>query len=217
MLSDAWPFFDIRIRTPRLEMRCPTDDDCARLIELVKEPVHDDDFMPFLVPWTRPPSPERERNSLQHWWRQRANLTADDWTLSFMVIADGEPAGVQDITGRRFSIARSVKTGSWLVQRRHGEGIGKEMRAAVLHLAFAHLGALEAQTSAFEDNAPSLGVTRSLGYEPNGSYIDVREGKAVRHLNFSMTRAQWDARRRDDITVENVDRCLPLLGAGKGT
>ena len=42
------------------------------------------------------------------------------------------------------------------------------MRIATLHLGFLGLDALEASTGAFEDNLASLGVTRKLGYEPNG-------------------------------------------------
>jgi RimJ/RimL family protein N-acetyltransferase len=214
MLSDHWPLFDLRIRTPRLELRHPTDDDLGVLIGLVGEQIHDPDFMPFSTPWTRMTSPERERRALQYWWRGRSTLSADDWTLPFMVFDDGEPIGVQDMAARDFPVTRSVTTGSWMVQRHQGKGAGKEMRAAVLHLAFAGLGAAEAHTSAFEDNAKSLGVTRALGYVPNGAQIDDREGKPVRHLRFVMSRAEWEARRRDDITIENLEPCLDLLGLG---
>ena len=55
---------------------------------------------------------------------------------------------------------RSVATGSWLGLRHQGHGIGKEMRAAVLHFAFAGLGAIEALSGAWDDNKPSLGVER---------------------------------------------------------
>jgi len=212
MLSAHWPLFDLRIRTPRLELRYPSDADCASLADLTREAVHDEDFMPFTVPWTRAPSPAREQNALRHWWRQRANLSVEDWTLPFMVLDDGEPAGVQDLSGSRFPVTRSVTTGSWLVRRLHGRGIGKEMRAAVLHLAFAGLNAAEAHTSAFEDNPASLGVTRSLGYRGNGSQIDDREGTPVRHLRFVLGRDDWETRRRPDIAIENLEPCLPLLG-----
>lgn len=107
--------------------------------------------------------------------------------MTFLVLEGDEPVGVQDIAATNFPVTRSVGTGSWLVQRHQGRGVGKEMRAAVLHLAFAGFGALEAHTSAFEDNASSLGVTRSLGYDPNGTQIDEREGRPVRHLRFVLT------------------------------
>lgn len=216
MLSDHWPLFDLRIRTPRLELRYPSDADCGLLADLTRETVHDKGFMPFTTPWTRAPSPIREQNALRHWWRLRANLSVEDWTLPFIVLDDDEPVGAQDLTGTSFSVTRSVSTGSWLVQRRQGQGIGKEMRAAVLHLAFAGLGATEAHTSAFEDNPASLGVTRSLGYADNGSQIDDREGRPVRHLRFVLRRSDWEQRRRPDIAIENLEPCLSLLGVDSG-
>jgi RimJ/RimL family protein N-acetyltransferase len=212
MLSDHWPLFDLRVRTPRVELRYPTDDDLALLADLTLEPVHDESFMPFSIPWTRTPSPQRERKALQFWWQSRAELTPERWRMNLLVSVDGEVVGVQDVMAVNFPIARSATTGSWLVQRRQGDGIGTAMRAAVLHLLFAGLGASEAHTEAFEDNAPSLGVTRSIGYRPNGSRIDVREGRAVRHEQFVLTRRDWEQRRRDDIVIENLDPCLPVLG-----
>ena len=143
MLSDHWPPFELRIRTPRLELRYPSDDDLGILVELASEPVHDPGFMPFTTPWTRAESPTREWNALRFWWQLRAGLDVDDWTLPFMVLDEGEPVGVQDLKGNRFPVTRSVLTGSWLVQRHQGRGVGKEMRAAVLHLAFAGLGDLQ--------------------------------------------------------------------------
>lgn len=87
------------------------------------------------------------------------------------------------------------------------------MRAAVLHLVFAGLGALRAETSAWEDNAASIAVTRSNGYEPNGQGFRECEGARRRMLRFALDRETWEARRRDDIVIENVEPCLALLGA----
>ncbi|MGD9797366.1 MAG: GNAT family N-acetyltransferase [Acidimicrobiia bacterium] len=212
MITERWPLFDLRLRTPRLELRYPDDADCGRLADLTGEPIHDPDFMPFTTAWTRAESPERERNALRHYWQLRAGLSAEDWHLPFLVLADGEPVGCQSLAARHFPVTRSVSTGSWLVQRRQGEGIGKEMRAAVLHLAFAGLGAVEAHTSAFEDNPGSLGVTVARGYRPNGSQIDDREGKPARHLRFVLDRDGWEGGGRPDVTIEHLEPCLPLLG-----
>jgi RimJ/RimL family protein N-acetyltransferase len=211
-LSQHWPLFDLRIRTPRLELRYPCDDDLAALIELVGRPVHPVDRMPFTSPWTRAPSPQRERDALRFWWRQRASVEPTDWVLPFVVLDGGETVGVQDLAARHFPVTGTAQTGSWITMDRQGRGIGKEMRAAVLHLAFAGLGAAEAHTSAFEDNPASIGVTTALGYEPNGAQIDEREGAAARHLRFVLTRERWEERRRDDIEVHGLEPCLPILG-----
>jgi RimJ/RimL family protein N-acetyltransferase len=210
---EHWPFFSLRITTSRLELRYPTDADLCALTALPSQGIHDPATMPFTEPWTRAASPELERNALQFWWSRRASLAPDNWALPFAVFEDGEPLGVQDLGAKQFAVVRSVTTGSWLVQHAQGRGIGKEMRAAVLHLAFVGLGAVEAYTSAFEDNAASLGVTRALGYRPSGSRVGAREGAAVRHLDFVLPRSDWEHHRRDGITISGLDPCLPLLGA----
>ena len=70
---------------------------------------------------------------------------------------------MQDIGAENFRAVRSVETGSWLGRAHQGQGIGREMREAVLHLAFAGLGAEEALSGAFEDNAASLATSRAVG------------------------------------------------------
>jgi hypothetical protein len=49
--------------------------------------------------------------------------------------------GVQDLIANDFGTLREVSSGSFIGLKHQGHGIGKEMRAAVLHLAFAGLGA----------------------------------------------------------------------------
>jgi RimJ/RimL family protein N-acetyltransferase len=102
-------------------------------------------------------------------------------------------------------------TGSWVARAQQGRGIGTEMRQAVLHLGFAGLGALAAETAAFHDNAASLGVTAHLGYEPNGETVELRRGTADRMLRFRMPRERWEANRRRDIRIAGLAPCLPLL------
>jgi RimJ/RimL family protein N-acetyltransferase len=87
------------------------------------------------------------------------------------------------------------------------------MRAAVLHLAFAGLGALEARTSAWIDNERSQRVSLRLGYERVGEQFLARRGEPTRHANFRLTRTAWEAARRDDIALHGLEPCLALLGA----
>jgi RimJ/RimL family protein N-acetyltransferase len=122
--------------------------------------------------------------------------------------------GQQDLDADGFAVRRVVSTGSWLGRDHQGRGAGKEMRAAVLHLAFAELGAERAETAAFADNPASIRVTEALGYEPNGEAVQERTGKRARLLRYALTRERWAARRRDDIEVTGLDPCLPLLGVG---
>jgi RimJ/RimL family protein N-acetyltransferase len=216
MSHPYWPLFDLRVRTPRLEIRLPTDDDLVRLVALADEGIHDPATMPFSVPWTETPPPRRQREMLQWFWGLRASWRPDDWSFSGAVLVDGDPVGVQDLSAAGFEVLRAVRTGSWIGRRHQGQGIGTEMRAAVLHLAFSGLGAREARSGAFFDNPASLAVSRSLGYGDNGEHLEVRRGVPARMIDLRLTRDAWSARRRDDIEIEGLDGCLELFGLGAG-
>lgn len=207
-----WPLFDLRIRTPRLELRPPDDEMATELARLAASGIHDPDTMPFAVPFTDQPSPQLERSSMQYFWRTRADWTPEHWQLPLAVVVDGKVVGVQDVLSERFGLLRTVKTGSWLVRSEQGKGIGKEMRAAVLHLAFAGLGAVTAYSGAWHDNQASLRVSSALGYQPNGELIQPRRDVADRQLLLKLPRERWQ--RRDDITIEHLEPCLELFGVG---
>ena len=211
MDATIWPFAALRIRTPKLELRYPDDADLFALARLATEGIHDPAVMPFSEPWTRLEPPERERSVVQYAWRQRALLQRDDWAVPFAVCDQGAIVGLQAIEAKQFSVRRTVETGSWLVQRAQGRGIGTEMRVAVLHLAFAGLGAEEAFSGSFADNPRSAAVSRRCGYEPSGEEICAREGEAARMQRWVLTRARWAPQRRDDIAIEGLEACLPLL------
>lgn len=212
-LAEIWPLFGLSVRTPRLDLRYPTDGDLAALALLTAD-IHDPGFLPFNQPWSLAPAEERERGTLQFHWRSRAELTPDDWQLPLVVVVDGAVAGTQEVLARGFAVRRTVTSGSWLHRPLQGRGLGREMRAAILHLAFAGLGAERAETEAFDGNDSSLGVTRALGYRPNGDFVhDGGDLGARRGRRFVLDRATWEQARRDDIELVGVDPCRPLLGA----
>jgi RimJ/RimL family protein N-acetyltransferase len=188
-----FPVWALRLRTPRLELRPAREAEVLDLVELSGRGVHDPATMPFVVPWTDQPPPERDRGTLQHHLACWAELTAQTWRLPFAVYAGDECVGTQTVLAEDFAVLRTVETGSWLGRDHQGRGFGKEMRAAALHLAFECLGATHAITGAFEDNAASLGVTRSLGYRPNGERLRVRRGTVARELRFVMDADDWSA------------------------
>jgi RimJ/RimL family protein N-acetyltransferase len=212
-LVDYWPLFGLRIVTPRLEIRLPTDDDLPGLLEEIIFGVHDPESTPFSHAWTDVASPQRERDSLQWWWRQRAQWSPANWNFSGAVFVDGKPVGVQDLIADNFFVLRAVSTGSWLGLRHQGQGIGKEMRAAILHLAFGGLGAIEANSGAWHDNPRSRGVSDALGYELNGASLGLRRDKPDTMINLRLSRDIWETRRRDDIEIIGLEACLELFGA----
>jgi RimJ/RimL family protein N-acetyltransferase len=164
-----WPLFDLVLRTPSLTLRYVDDERAAHLMDLAASAgVHAPDDMPFMTPWTRSESPRLEREGMQRYWQARAETKPSAWSLRFAVYEGELLAGAQDLGANSFAVTKTVQTGSWLARSMHGRGIGKEMRAAILHFAFAGLGADSASSGAFEDNTLSIGVTRSLGYVENG-------------------------------------------------
>ncbi len=211
-LAAHFPAFGLEIRTPRLTLRYPDDGDALALAALASLGVHDDDVMPFLVPWTRVPQPFLQRNTLQHLWTQRITMQQDTWSLPLVVVVDGEVAGLQDIGATNWSVTRTVGTGSWLGRAFQGQGIGREMRTAVLHLAFDGFDAVRATTSAWEENAASLGVTRALGYRPNGDAWSDRGGERTREVHFAMERDGFAAVRRADVEVVGAAAVAALFG-----
>jgi len=130
-----------------------------------------------------------------------------------MMVKEGDVVvGVQGMLATDFAVKRQVGTGSWLGQGYQGRGIGKEMRAAILQLAFAGLGAKRATSGAFEDNAASLAVSRGLGYVENGDDIGAPRGTPVRQIRLLLTREAWEKKRRDDIQIHGLETCLPMFG-----
>jgi RimJ/RimL family protein N-acetyltransferase len=208
-----WPLFSLRVRTERLELRLPSDEDLAALADVAASGIHPFNEMPFLRPWTRDASPARERNMLKFHWGCRANWSAESWAANFAVIQDGEVIGSQGIVATEFAVTRTVSSGSWLGQAFQGRGIGTEMRAAVLHFAFEGLGAIEVVSSAFIENPASAAVSRKLGYELDGTEVHAVEGLRRIAQRFRLTRERWEATERIPVTIEGLEPCLDLFGA----
>lgn len=211
-LLSYWPVAGVRLRTPRLELRVPGMDDLGELARLAAEGVHDPVVQPFTAAWTDVRPDERARSVLRWHWRCWADWQDEAWTLNFVVLHDGEVVGTQALSAKHFAVCAEVSTGSWLGLRYHGRGIGTEMRAAVLELAFTGLGAESALSGAFEDNLGSHGVSRKLGYEQDGIETHAVRGQPMVLRRLRLTRARWESRSRLPVTVTGLAEALPLFG-----
>jgi RimJ/RimL family protein N-acetyltransferase len=205
--------FGLAVRTPSVELRYATDDDLEELAGLRDGAV----VAPGEEPFDGESSfylsgPEAGWKAMTGEWGARARTSAAWWHLSFAVRADGQLVGQQNITAVEFPRVRTVNSFSFLARSHRGRGLGKEMRSAVLHLAFDGLGALRAESDAFADNLASIGVSTALGYEPNGTLLATRPSGAALMRRFLLTRERWEATRRGDIEVVGVEAALPLLG-----
>ena len=159
MPHPLWPLFDLRIRSEHLVLRLPTDDELVDIAELARSGIHGEDEMPFGVPWSTRPSPEFEIGFVQHHWGMRATWTPEKWWLNLAVERDGEFVAAQTIAAEGFAVHHVVDTGSWVARSFQRQGIGKEMRGAVLAFAFDHLGA---EVAEFGGLHRQRGVERGL-------------------------------------------------------
>ncbi|MGI9603581.1 MAG: GNAT family N-acetyltransferase [Acidimicrobiales bacterium] len=207
-----WPLFDLRLATEHLELRLATDDDIVALADLARGGLHDPAHIPFLVDFCHIESPEYEIQFVQHHWGNRANWRVDDWTLSLAVVHDGEVIGNQGLRGHRFPELGEVDTGSWLGTDHRGRGFGREMRAAVLHFAFDTLGAARAVSGARRGNEASLGVSRSLGYVPNGEKRVSFGGQVDIEVGLALDADQWEAADRPAVDVTGFEPTRHLFG-----
>lgn len=210
-LAADWPPFAIRLRLRDLSLRPVREADLAPLLRLLPDDVEHDPSSELFVGLDL--AANRRRLFLQACWRSTGSWSVVDWFLPFLVSHRGRPVGVQALEATQFPELRTVDSWSWLDRAERGKGIGVAMRAAVLALAFDHLGAERAVSSAREDNLPSLGVSRRLGYQDNGiSRSRSPSGPCtLRHL--ILHRSGWTGSGRGrDVEVRGLERCGPWFG-----
>lgn len=192
----TWPLHGLVLRTPSLVLRGMTEVDALALAAIVPDDLEHDPSFPDLT---------GGQKVLRQYWRAAATWTVESWELPFVVLHDDVPIGLQALEGKDFRVRRTVDTHSWLVPSARGHGYGKQMRAALLSLAFEHLGATTAITEAWADNGSSLGVSRALGYRDNG--VDVHAGgRRMQRLLLDSWAPPFP------VEVEGVEDCLVLLG-----
>ena len=208
MTTRAWPLFDLRVTTPRLTLRLPREDELLRLAERAVGNVLAPEQAGFMRAWAQLESPQFEREFMQFHWRARAGWNPARWQLPLGVYADGELWGSMDGFATEFLRLRSVTTGSWLMPEARGQGLGKEMRAAIVQLCFAGLGACEVRSAAHPENAASLGVSRALGYREDGTEMMLSATGPVEARRMRLAREDW--RPREDIEISGLD--LTLFG-----
>jgi RimJ/RimL family protein N-acetyltransferase len=213
MTHPLWPLFDLRLRTARLALRPPTDEDLVSLCAVAAAGIHDPGEMPFAFPWTRKPSPRFEREFAQYHWQTRAGWQPNSWNLEFMVTLDGRPIGAQGLFAREFPVHRLVHTGSWLGQAYQRRGFGTEMRQAVLSFAFDGLGAEVAETEAFLENIASATVSRRVGYVENGIGRLAPDGVARDVQRFRLTAEDWRSSARPVVEIDGLDACREMFAS----
>lgn len=204
-----WPLFDLRLRCGPVSLRPVADADLPAIARIFPDDAEQDPRAERFRGLDA--ARDRQRLLAQGIWRSRGTWSPTSWCLDLAVEHDGRIVGLQSLEGDDFPTLRTVDTGSWLAADVRGRGLGVAMRGAVLGLAFGHLGAVAAVSSAVPANAASLGVSRRLGYVDNGvSRTDSPSGVVeLRHLR--LTAEAWAAAGRP-VEVEGVAACLPWFG-----
>ena len=213
-MCDVTPLFGLRVTTPRLTLRVGTTGEVRALGELARRGIHPPEEMPFGVAWS-------DRTALPGFLEEfaafhREHLTGwspEEWHLDLLVWEHGVLVGTQGIGGRRFAEERVVATGSWLGREAQGRGIGTEMRAAALELAFHGLGAEAATSGWLEGNAASGRVSEKLGYRKTGVSEVSPRGTPVQHHDVRIECGDWSS----PVAVElsGAESCLALFGAAQ--
>ncbi|HEY8790097.1 MAG TPA: GNAT family protein [Actinopolymorphaceae bacterium] len=217
----AWPVTGLRLRSGDLTLRPVVEADLDTLGADLPSDVELDPSI--ALPFGLEPPQARAVAIRQQYWRRLGSWTPAGWILEFVVLRGTDVLGTQTLEARDFAVLRTVETASWLVTDARGQGIGKAMRTAVLALAFDRLGAQLAETEAWADNAASLGVSRALGYQPNGTTRHVRTGgpgnpdpSATVSGDMPKLRLDangWRARARPAVEISGLDACRAWFGA----
>ena len=198
-MGTNWPVFALRLRLGDLLLRPLCEADLPLVAALLPDDVDLDPSLPA----------DRLVAVFQGYWRAQSRWRADDWALSFLVHQGEQVVGVQVLEAVDFRRLRTVDSASWLTASARGRGIGTAMRAAVLDFAFGSLGAEAALTAAWQDNAASLGVSRSLGYVANGEHSQRRGEGADRMVHLRLTRSHWSS---VGVAVEGFHPCRAFFG-----
>jgi RimJ/RimL family protein N-acetyltransferase len=209
--SAYWPLFDLRITTPDLVLRPMLEADLGTVSDLLPADLELD---PAATRYAVADE-HRSRGIMTHqgYWKAFGTWQPSAWRLGFVVLSGDEIVGFQELEGNDFLLLRTVDTSSFLIRSVRGRGFGKQMRRAVLALAFGPMEAAAAITSAWHDNHASLGVSRALGYQPNGESLHAREGRSDVMIHLRLRRSDWlDADLGRDIEISEFDPCRFLFG-----
>jgi RimJ/RimL family protein N-acetyltransferase len=210
------PLYDLRLRTPRLELRLGSREELIELHELARRGIHPPNEMPFLVPWTdRADEPTFVEDSVAYHEAALAGWRPESWSFNLLTFFAGHPIGSQGVRAEDFATSREVDTGSWLGQAFQRQGFGTEMRAAVIELAFRELGALAATSGSIFGNESSKRVSEKLGYTIVGTSTIAPRGEPLPKYDLRIEREEWSS--PFPVEIEGVEPCLPLFGISEAS
>ena len=207
----TWPFFDLRITCGEVLLRGVADADLSWLVAAIPDDLELDPANERFK--TLSHDADRRRQLVGEIWRHRGTWSPESWCLDLAVEVDGRVVGVQALEGEQFPRLRTVDSFSWLSSAVRGRGLANLMRTGILVLAFEHLGAEVAVSSARTDNPASLAVSHRMGYVDNGLSRTITPTGPFELQHVRLTREAWRAGGRT-AAVTGVEPCLPWFGLG---
>jgi len=208
----SWLLSNLRLETPRLTLRLPSEGELDDLAQASFGRVLSEDEQDFMGPWTQLPDGQFQRSFYQYHMSLRGSWSAQKWDLQFFIFdkESNEAIGCMGLSAEEFSLSRSVNTGSWILPEYRGRGLGKEARSAVLHLAFNELGAIEARSGASPSNHSSLGVSHSLGYHDDGEGYHLLHGRRDETIRLLCKKENFQPSCK--VEVFGLDSCRDFFG-----
>lgn len=204
---------NLKIKTPRLELRLPTDLEVEALAKVATTGIQEPSE-PHFQDENLYKSPDEIKTWLKNFIeKHNKNWSKDNWQLPFGVFYEGHPIGLQTMYARDFPIARGFGCGYWIGLAYQGKGLGTETVQAVLTLGFDGLNAREAYLGAWSDNAASIRIMEKLGFIPNGEYWMARNGNAYKDKRMRLPRENWT--KPNDITFEGIEHYLDMFALSK--
>lgn len=203
-LAALYPQYGLRAAHAGTVLVGPTDEELLELAAVVAEPggVVEPGRERELLGWPSDAGDVAARRFLEGAWRLRETPTAVRWRAPLAVIDGGRALGLAVLSHDHHDPAGTVRTSSWLARAEQGRGLGRRVRLMLLELAFGHLGATRAVTSAAEGNAASLRVSQRCGYRETHRAAGP---DGVVEVHLAVTPAAWRRRRLADVEVDGVD------------
>ncbi len=176
---------DVTLRTSRLVLRQPHDDDAPRIARFLNN---------FAVSGKLSRVPYPYRLSDAEWWlgTWRADKPAGETGFAIELPGEGliGHCGLHPDT-------QGIVIGYWLGEPFWNRGFMSEAAAAVVDWYFEVTGAGELHSGVFSFNKASLAIQRKLGFTEIGTSQRhcLARHEDLRHIDTQLTRARWDERR----------------------
>jgi RimJ/RimL family protein N-acetyltransferase len=197
---------NLTIKTQRLLLRLTNNEELALLARVASEGIQSPNEPHFQSDelYDRP-AEEIEKSLNEHVSKYLSEWNKNDWQLPFAVFYEDKPIGMITMYAKDFPIARGFGCGYWIGLAYQGKGLGTEMLRAILSLGFDRLYAREAYVGAWSDNEASKRIMEKLGFEFNGEYWMVRQGKAVKDIRMRLPQEKWI--KIEDISIHGLKSC----------